>query len=361
MTAIDGLIPVLDQIELPIFAVQKAVAIYGNPAFRLLQVGNGERLDQFYKETEAIHEPGQNTVKKRKCTVAGQRFIASISPVEDADLYVLQPAYPVISSQLLANVANSLRLPLHTVYNAVSRICREMDDHEERLHQALTSSTLKGIYQMERVIQNMDVLQKLICEERVMKREKIDIVQFLHEIFSEAQDLLRYTNITCTLHMPDKMFSGYLDREMVSAALWNLLSNAGQNSLGGRIIIRVSRMDEMLRINITDSSRGIEPRVMPDLFARYRVPLSETLGCQGAGLGLTLARTVALQHGGNLMLSTGPNGNVTSSISFSIAKPVTNEVPVQFEMTRIEGGLDKGLVGLSNVLPREAFDSRDIL
>jgi CheY-like chemotaxis protein len=82
----------------------------------------------------------------------------------------------------------------------------------------------------------------------------------------------------------------------------NLLNNAAKYSEpGGHIRVTVERQDGALLTRVTDSGIGIPPEMLPtifDMFAQVDRTLEKAQG--GLGIGLTLAKRLAMMHGGTL-------------------------------------------------------------
>ena len=60
-------------------------------------------------------------------------------------------------------------------------------------------------------------------------------------------------------------------------------------------------------VQVADSGPGIEPEDLPLVFNRFwhRMPPH---GPMGTGLGLSMARSAAIAHGGTLTVRNGPSG-----------------------------------------------------
>jgi len=96
------------------------------------------------------------------------------------------------------------------------------------------------------------------------------------------------------------------DRRRVRQCLENLTSNAVQHSPpGSRVAVSVSRQNretrEWGRVEVRDQGVGIPPEILPHIFQRY-VTRSES---RGLGLGLYLAKQIALAHEGDLTVESG--------------------------------------------------------
>ena len=67
----------------------------------------------------------------------------------------------------------------------------------------------------------------------------------------------------------------------------------------------------MVRIDVNDSGPGIDPTIADRLFTPFT-----TTKPTGTGLGLTIARRVAQDHGGTLSASNRPEGGARFSVVF---------------------------------------------
>lgn len=78
----------------------------------------------------------------------------------------------------------------------------------------------------------------------------------------------------------------------------NLVLNAVQASPanGGSVVIACQAADDWVRVDITDNGPGISPSLLPHIFR----PFFTTKGPAGSGLGLHIARRIALAHHGRI-------------------------------------------------------------
>jgi CheY-like chemotaxis protein len=81
---------------------------------------------------------------------------------------------------------------------------------------------------------------------------------------------------------------------------WNLLSNAVKfTPKGGRIQVRLQRINSHVEVVVSDTGRGVDPKLLPHIFERFRQGDSSTTREHGGlGLGLAIVRHLVELHGG---------------------------------------------------------------
>jgi CheY-like chemotaxis protein len=97
------------------------------------------------------------------------------------------------------------------------------------------------------------------------------------------------------------------DGARLKQVVWNLVSNAIKfTPRGGAVRVRLEADHGELRLTVTDTGIGFEPRVAANLFERFRQgDSSSTREHGGLGLGLGIVRHVVELHGGTVTASSG--------------------------------------------------------
>ena len=92
-----------------------------------------------------------------------------------------------------------------------------------------------------------------------------------------------------------------LDRDQIGQALWALLQNAVEAADGGaRVALRMHGSGVDLAIEVEDHGPGVPPAAAARIFRPFHTSKPE-----GTGIGVSLARQIALAHGGTLTLEAG--------------------------------------------------------
>jgi CheY-like chemotaxis protein len=92
------------------------------------------------------------------------------------------------------------------------------------------------------------------------------------------------------------------DPDRLQQIVWNLLSNAIKfTSRGGKVQLRLSRVNSHVEVSVCDTGQGIAPEFLPFVFDRFRQADATFAREQGGlGLGLAIAKQLAELHGGSI-------------------------------------------------------------
>ena len=125
------------------------------------------------------------------------------------------------------------------------------------------------------------------------------------------------------------------DPARLQQVIWNLLSNAIKfTPKGGRVEVRLERIDSHVELTVSDTGQGIAPEFLLHVFERFRqVDSSNTRRHGGLGLGLSIVSQLVELHGGTVTAHSAGEGAGTR---FKVILPllsVHNE-PSSEEMTR---------------------------
>ena len=102
--------------------------------------------------------------------------------------------------------------------------------------------------------------------------------------------------------------------EALQRILGNLLGNALRHAGSAEATLRVDTPQVLLCID--DHGPGIPEAQLEMVFRPfYRVETSRSPQAGGSGLGLYIARDLALRHGGSLVLANRPGGGLRATLS----------------------------------------------
>ncbi len=111
--------------------------------------------------------------------------------------------------------------------------------------------------------------------------------------------------------------AGWLERLLI-----NLLDNAIKfTHEGGRVVVRVSRDGERVRLDVVDTGIGMAPEVSTHVFERfYQADPSRSSPSGGAGLGLSLVKWITDRHHGQITVGSRPGHGSTFSVTLPMMR-----------------------------------------
>src|SRR4029078_1853562 len=118
------------------------------------------------------------------------------------------------------------------------------------------------------------------------------------------------------------------DADRLQQVVWNLLTNAVKfTPKGGKIQLKVQRVDSHVEVVVSDSGVGISKEFLPHVFDRFRQADGSTTRIHGGlGLGLSIVRQLVDLHGGSVSVeSEGEGKGATFTITLPFVGVVSNQ------------------------------------
>ena len=117
------------------------------------------------------------------------------------------------------------------------------------------------------------------------------------------------------------------DADRLQQIVWNLLTNAVKfTPKGGRIQVKLQRLDSHVEIEVCDSGIGINKEFLPYVFDRFRQADASTTRIHGGlGLGLSIVHQLVDLHGGTVTVhSEGEGTGATFKIMLPFVSVISN-------------------------------------
>lgn len=198
----------------------------------------------------------------------------------------------------LADASHELRTPIAALQASVETLLREQPERPER--DRLEASVARDSERLGRLVNDLLGLARL---EARPTRTKVDLATIARPLVEHARDRAPQASITLSAGNDTTVYG---DRDALERVFRNLIDNAvAAIQPGGRINIQIQRLDGFVRANVTDDGPGVPEDQREGIFERF-VRLDSTK--PGHGLGLAIARRIALQHDGDLTCDLVPTG-----------------------------------------------------
>ncbi|MDQ3685751.1 MAG: hybrid sensor histidine kinase/response regulator, partial [Acidobacteriota bacterium] len=161
------------------------------------------------------------------------------------------------------------------------------------------------------------------------------------------------------------------DPARLQQVAWNLVSNAIKfTPKGGRVMVRLERVESHVEITVSDTGKGIAPEFLPHVFDRFRqADATSTRAHGGLGLGLAIVRQLVELHGGAVRVeSAGVGHGATFAVSLPLAAARgaaddADDVEGVHREAFISSGFDcpSHLEGLRVLVVDDEADARELL
>jgi heavy metal sensor kinase len=218
----------------------------------------------------------------------------------------------VATRQMNDNIAQDLRSPITRIRGLAEVTLLNAQQIEEFSH--LAASTIEECDRLLDMINTMLTISRTEAGLFSIEQQKIDfttVVQGACELFRAlAED--RQIKMDCRL---DEGFFVLGDRHLLQRLVANLLDNAIKyTDPQGAITVQLTASEEKRAcLLVSDTGIGITDEDQGRIFERFfRGDVSRPQG--GAGLGLSLARAVAVAHGGDISVKSYPGQGSTFAV-----------------------------------------------
>ena len=271
-----------------------------------------------------------------------------------------------LKDEFLAVVSHELRSPLNAIAGWASLLLmRKLDGETRRAIETILRNTQT---QTQLVADLLDVSRIVSGQLRLNVRafELTSAIEAAIEVVrpGAAAKSIRIETILDPAAGP---IAGDPDR--MQQIFWNLLSNAVKfTQKGGRIQVRLQRVNSHVEVAVSDTGKGIDSKLLPFVFERFRQgDGSTTREYGGLGLGLAIVRHLVELHGGVVnAYSEGANRGAEFIVQLPtlISTRPSSESGEEFVHPSAGGNVSgriPSLTGLRILVVDDELDAREII
>ncbi|HEX8561036.1 MAG TPA: PAS domain S-box protein [Pyrinomonadaceae bacterium] len=224
-----------------------------------------------------------------------------------------------VKDEFLATVSHELRTPL-TAILGWAHLLRGGELQDEGAARALETIERNARAQAQLIDDLLDVSRIVTGQLR------LDVAPVSpHSFIDAAVEAVRPAAEAKGVRLQKVMDTGVEtvmgDPARLQQVMWNLLTNAVKfTPRGGRVQVRLERVNSHVEIAVADTGTGIPPEFLPHVFERFRQADQRTTRRHGGlGLGLAIVRHLAELHGGAVRADSAGEG---AGSTFTVTLPV---------------------------------------
>ena len=147
-----------------------------------------------------------------------------------------------------------------------------------------------------------------------LNKEAVDIVRLVASILKRYDEEIRQVNCEIEFKSDNKIIVT-CDPLRIEQIVINLLTNALKHGRGKLIEIMVSNSDNQVSVSIKNQGETIPKKQQKEIFEPFK-RVGNTKATKGLGVGLFIAKRLALAHGGDIYLKSDINTGTVFTLRF---------------------------------------------
>ncbi len=270
-----------------------------------------------------------------------------------------------LKDEFLATISHELRNPLNAImgWAHMMRLGKLTPANVERAVETIYRNAKS---QSQLVADLLDV-SRIISGKLRLDVRTVDLIYIINAAIDSIRPAADAKSIRLQTMLDPAAGPISGDADRLQQIVWNLLTNAVKfTPKGGRIQVKLQRVDSHVEIVVSDSGIGINKEFLPHVFDRFRqADASSTRIHGGLGLGLSIVHQLVDLHGGTVAVqSEGEGKGATFTISLPFVGVVNNQQeaePAQAhdEVIPLEGL--PSLEGLKVLVVDDEADTRELI
>ena len=223
----------------------------------------------------------------------------------------------------IANISHELRTPITVIRGSIEAICDGIIKDSEQLKD-YNEQILSDSIHLQRLVNDLIDLTKLQNTDFSIDKSTIDLFEIINDAVRSMKNISTKKGVKINFSLENAieedryLFVGDYQRirQMIIIVLDNAIKFSNENQ---EVDILLKKENNKYELKICDSGRGIDSKNIGKIFNRYHKSNTEE-NKNGMGLGLAIAKEIALRH--NIEISVESEPNVKTVFTFLI--PVSN-------------------------------------
>jgi signal transduction histidine kinase len=250
-------------------------------------------------------------------------YAVGVTPIEaPTGLVVFFSARDVSSAKVVNSVRNNfvsmvsheLRTPLNSVHGFIDLLMQghmgELTPEQKRY----LGYAQEGVQQLMAIVEDILLLTRSDSGQFEMRQEEVNLLTLAKQALRGLQPQAQKAEVVLSHEIASPPPILYADPQRIMQVLNNLLTNAIKfTPPGGLVTLRARLYNEHFAlVSVQDTGYGIAPEDRQHVFERFYQAnhhLQSKMG--GYGLGLTIAKLIVEQHGGQIYFDTTVNKGTT--------------------------------------------------
>ena len=239
-----------------------------------------------------------------------------------------------LKSEFIANVSYELRTPLNAIIGFAEILAHEYFGPLTPRQLDYSRGILDSSHRLLSLINDILDLATIEAGYMALETGRVEICELLESVVTLTHERARNQNLSLTVQCAPNIGEIEADERRLKQALFNLTSNAIKfTPAGGSIRLEARREGGDVVLAVTDTGVGIPTVDQERVFEKFERGSAQARQ-SGAGLGLSLVKSLVELHGGSIEIDSEPGRGTTIACRLPAAAAATEAQPVRLPMAR---------------------------
>ena len=217
-----------------------------------------------------------------------------------------------MKSEFLAHMSRELRVPLQTLSGFAQLLSARYFGELNKRQQEYADGITETVFKLDGMISDIVDLAEIEAGLAELASETVDLHHLVVSVLSVAEDRLHRKKLEMNLYCASDIGTITADGKRLRQVLLHLLYNAIEfTPPGGQITFTLIREEDGVVLSIADTGIGIAKKDQDRVFQSFEQVQQDDREPIGAGLGLTLVKSVIESHGGRITLKSSRGRGTT--------------------------------------------------
>lgn len=217
---------------------------------------------------------------------------------------------------VLANVSHELKTPLAAQLASLELLRDGIDALDAEAKRALVGSLERSTRRLALLIDNLLESVRIETGQTTLRRGPVDLGSVAEEATVSLAPLLAQRGQGLRLTVQEDLPTVLGDTTELGQVLVNLLANAHKYAPeSSSIEVDVATRAGWVIVTVDDEGSGVASSASSSIFDRYR---RGVVDARGLGLGLWIAKSIVVRHGGTIEAGSSPAGGARFTVSIPV-------------------------------------------
>ena len=222
-----------------------------------------------------------------------------------------------LKSEFIATASHELRTPLTSVQMGVHLLIEgalgELTDKQNEVLQACRQDCER----LDKLMRDLLDLSRIEAGESQPQLATVSARDLLTTAVKELRPQVEAKGLEVRVEVPVDLPSVKVDRLQIERVIGNLVINALRHTKQGGIRISAEHREGNVAVSVCDTGSGIPGEYLPHIFDKFVQVPDEPTG--GAGLGLTISKSIVEAHGGQISVQSEVGRGTTFTFTLPLA------------------------------------------